>query len=80
MSNEVLERIRQVRGNLVHNFNISKQTYVNKNYPWTGILAAAEFSIISTTNRQKCYSLCQLIFGCDMILQEKHRADWELIR
>ena len=33
-------------------FNIS-QTYVDENDPWTGIFAAAEFEICSTTNRQK---------------------------
>ena len=45
-----------------------------------GILAAAAFSILSTTNRQKSYSPVHLIFGQDMILLIKHRVDWELIR
>ena len=79
MSSAVLERIHQVLGNLVRTFNI-QQTYVDKNYPWTGILAAAAFAIFSTTNRPKGYSPGQLIFGCDMIIQIKHRVDWELIR
>ena len=52
MSNEALERIRQVLGNLVRTFNISTQTYVDEDDPWTGILAAAAFTIHSTTNRQ----------------------------
>ena len=43
MSNAVLERIHQVLGNLVRTFNISTQTYVDEDYSWTGILAAAEF-------------------------------------
>ena len=43
MSNAVLERIRQVIGNLVQYFNISTQTYVDVNDPWTGILAASAF-------------------------------------
>ena len=45
MSNAVLERIHQVLGNLVRTFNISTQTYVDEDYLWTGILAAAEFEI-----------------------------------
>ena len=45
-----------------------------------GILAAAEFSIRSTTNRKKCYSPGQLIFGRDMIILIKHGVDWELTR
>ena len=62
MSNAVLEQIHQVLGNLVRTFNI-QQTYVDKNYPWTGILDASAFAILSTTIRQKYYSLGQLIFG-----------------
>ena len=60
-------------------FNI-QQTYVDKNDPWTGILAAVAFEIRSTTIRQIGYSPGQLIFGSDMILLIKHRVGWELIR
>ena len=80
MPNAELERIHQVLRNLVRNFNVSTLTYVDKNDPWIGILAAAEFSICPTTNRLKSQSLVQLILGCDMILLIKHTVDWELIR
>ena len=76
MYNAVLERIHQVIGNLVRTFNISTQTYVDKNDPYMGILAAAEFVIRSTNNRQKYYSPGQLIFGRDIILLVKHRVGW----
>ena len=79
MSNAVLERIHQVLGNLVRNFNVHK-TYVGENDQWKGILAEAAFAIRSTTSRQKGYSLGQLIFGRDMIIPIKHRVHWELIR
>ena len=51
MSNAVWERIHQVLGNIVRTFNISAQTYVDEDEPWTGILAAAEFAIIPKKNR-----------------------------
>ena len=79
MSNTILEQIHQVLGNLVRNFNV-QQTYFDKNDPWTEILAAAAFLISSTTSMQKFYSLGQLIFGRDMILQIKYMVDWDLIR
>ena len=79
MSNTILEQIHQFLRNLVRNFN-AQQTYVDKNDPWKGILAAAAFAIRSTTSRQKGYSPGQLIFGCDVILLIKHRVGWELIR
>ena len=78
MSNALLEGIHQVLGNLVRNFNIS-QTYIDKNDPWTGILAAAAFVICSTINGIKGYSTSQLVFGHDMILLIKHEVDWEFI-
>ena len=78
MSNEILERIYQVLGNLVRTFNIS-QAQVDKDDPWTGIVSAADFSIRSTTNRQKVYIPGQLIFGREMILPIKHKVDCELI-
>ena len=37
-SNTILERIHQVLGNLVRNFNITK-THVEKDEPWTGIFS-----------------------------------------
>ena len=79
MSNAVLEQNHQVIGNLLWTFNISTQTYVDKNEPYMDILAAAEFEICLTTNRQKCYSLSQWTFGRVMILSIKYRVDWELI-
>ena len=42
-------------------------------------LAAAKFAILSTTDRKKVYSPGQLIFGRDMILLMKHKANWKLI-
>ena len=42
MANAVLECIHKVLENLKQTFNIS-QTYVDKNDPWMGILAAAAF-------------------------------------
>ena len=80
MSNAVLGWIRQVLRNLLRTFSISTQTHVDKNDPWTGILASSEFAIHSTSNREKGYSLGHLIFGRNMIISIKHTADWQLIR
>ena len=80
MYNAALERIQQILGNPIQTFDISNRTYVDENDPWTGILAAAAFTIHSKTYRQNGYSQSQLIFGHDMILLIKNRVDWELIR
>ena len=79
MSNAILERIHQVLGNLVRNFNIS-ETYVDTDDLWSVILSAEAFEILSTTNRLKGYSSGQLVFVRDTILLIKNKVDWELIR
>ena len=48
-------------------YNI-KETYVDKDDPWSGILATTMFVIFSTENRLKVYSTYQLVFGNDMII------------
>ena len=55
MYNAILEWIQQVMGNLVRTFNIS-ETYVEKYDQWFGILSAASFAFLSTTNILKGYS------------------------
>ena len=47
------------------------------NMTMVGILAAAEFLILSTKNRLKGYNPGQLVFSRDMILTIKHTVDWE---
>ena len=56
-------------------FNI-KETYVYEYDPWLGILLASAFTIHSTSNMLKGYSLVQFAFGRDMILSIKHKVDW----
>ena len=58
---------------------IISQTYVDKNDPWTVILAATDFVIFSSTNGGKCYIPGQLLFGRDVIHPIKHKVDWESI-
>ena len=72
MSNAILEQIHKSLGNLLQDCNII-QIYVDEDDPWSGILAAAESSINSTTNRLKFYNSGQLIFGRDMIIGIKHK-------
>ena len=69
MSNAVLESIQQVLGNLERNFNISTQTYVDRDDMRTVILSEEAFAINSKSNRQTVYSTGQLIFGRYMIIQ-----------
>ena len=41
----------------------TKYTYVYKYDPWMGVLDAASFTIISTVDRLKCYTIGKLTFS-----------------
>ena len=70
-----MEWIHHIVVNLVWTYNI-KETYVNEDDPWSGILAAAVFEICSMENMIKDYSPGQLVFGHDMIIPIKYTVDW----
>ena len=59
-------------------FNI-KDTYIDKDDPWLGILVYALFAVLSTKNRVRGYILGQLVLGRDMILRIPHKVDLKLI-
>ena len=65
-----MEWIHQVLGKIVRTFNI-RETNVDQYNPLSGILAAAAFTILSTTNSLQSYSTGQLVFCSDIILQIK---------
>ena len=50
INDAILKHVHQFIGNLVLTCNIT-QTYDDKDDPWSGILDAAAFVILSTTNR-----------------------------
>ena len=76
--NYILEWSHTVIGNLLWAYKI-KYTYIYEDEPWLGILMAADFTIFSTTNMLKGYSICQWVLGHYIILPIKHKMYWELI-
>ena len=61
----------------MRNYNI-KATYVDKYYPWSGILSVVAFAILPTENSLKGYIPGQLLFGLDIILLIKHKYNWQI--
>ena len=56
-----------------------QKTYIDDYDPWLGILVAAEFVILSTSNILKVYTLIPLVFDHDMIFHIEHIEDWEIL-
>ena len=57
----------QVIANLISKFDL-QNTYLDKNETWSGILAATEFLVLSTYHTMLQVTSVQLVFVCDMIL------------
>jgi hypothetical protein len=53
---------------------------LDDNDPWKEILSATAFAVQSTFHTTLQNTPGQLVFGCDMILNVKHEANWEYIR
>ena len=77
--NAIVERIHQVIGNIIRAFDL-EANYLDDDNPWRGILAATAFAIRSTYHTTLRKTPGQFVFGCDMIFNIQHVANWEYIR
>ena len=78
-SNGIIERVHQVLTDGLRTFELEKQE-LNETDPWSPFLAACAYAIRSTYHTTLQASPAQLIFGRDMILPIKFKADWARIR
>ena len=78
-SNGIIERVHQVLGNALRNFEIENRELDDQN-PWDEFLSAAAFAIRSTHHTTLGASPAQLVFHRDMFLPVKYVADWAQIR
>jgi hypothetical protein len=77
-ANAIVERVHQVIGNIIHTYELEKN-YLDDNDPWKGILSATVFAVQFSFHTTLQNTPGQLVFGCDMILNVKHEANWEYI-
>ena len=78
-SNSILERIHQVIANMIRTYEL-ENVYMDKQDPWSGIIAATCFAIRSTYHTTLQATPGQLVFGRDMIFNIKHEANWPAIK
>ena len=64
-ANAILERVHQTLGNIIRTFTFED---LDEEDPWSGILAAAMFSICATVSTTTTYTPMQMVFGSDAIL------------
>ena len=77
-SNAIVERVHQVIGNIIRTFKLESK-YLDEDDPWKGILSATAFAVRSTFHTTLINTPGQLVFGRGMILNIKHKANWEFI-
>ena len=78
-ANAILERIHQTIGNMVRTFKMS-ETHLDKEDPWSGILAATMFATRATYHTTLQATPSQLVFGRDAILNTQFKANWNYIK
>ena len=77
--NSILEIIHQVILKLVRKFDL-QNNYLDEGEPWSGILSATDFAVLSTYHTTLQAMPGQLLFRSDMIRNTPSIADWEDIR
>ena len=76
-ANAIIERIHQTIGNILRTFDIEE---VDKDDPWSGILAATMFAVRATYHTTTQATPMQLVFQRDAILNIPYQANWDMIR
>ena len=77
-ANGIIERVHQVIADALRTFELEEQ-HLDERDPWTPFLQAACFAIRSTYHTTLGATPAQLVFGRDMILPIRYKADWEAI-
>jgi hypothetical protein len=78
-ANAIVERVHQGIENITCTFEL-ESNYLDDNDPWKEILSATAFAVRSTFHATLQNTPGQLVFGSDMMLYVKHKANWEYIR
>jgi transposase InsO family protein len=69
-ANSIIERIHQMIGNMIRTHQVGSED-INKDDPWSGILAAMMFATRATYHTVTQATLAQLVFGRDAMLNIK---------
>jgi transposase InsO family protein len=78
-ANGIVERVHLVLGDALRTFELQEKE-MDENDPWSSFLASAAFAIRSTYHTTLGASPGQLVFGRDMLLPIKFKANWAEIR
>ena len=77
-SNAMIERIHLTLGNMLRSFELDKEDLNDEN-PFTEFLNAAAWALRSTYHTVLNATPGQVVFGRDMLLPIKYKADWAAI-
>ena len=78
-ANAIVERVHQTLGNMLRTMEIYKQD-LDKEDPFSGILAATMFAVRSTVSTTTRATPSQLVFGRDAIFNIPFKANWDFIK
>jgi hypothetical protein len=78
-ANGIIERVHLVFADALRTYELQERE-LDPNDPWSSLLASASFAIRSTYHTTLRATPAQLVFGRDMLLPIKFKADWAAIK
>ena len=78
-ANSKLLRFHQKIGYIIRIFKVQDMVLDDEN-PWDGILASTMFALRATVHTTKQRTPAQFVFRGDIILNTRHKVNWQLIR
>jgi hypothetical protein len=77
--NSIVERIPQVRGNILRSFELEERE-LDPDDPWNELLHACAFGVRSTFHTTLQASPGQIVFGSDTIHDIRFQSNWDRIK
>jgi transposase InsO family protein len=78
-ANGIIERVHLVLADALRTYELQERE-LDPHDPWSSLLASASFAIRSTYHTTLRATPAQLVFGRDMLLPIKFKADWAAIK
>ena len=80
-ANAMVERVHQTIHNMIASMGIrSRNDLLDKDFGWTGVLAAIRAAMRATVHTTTRATPSQLVFGRDAMLNVSFEADWQYIK
>ena len=79
-ANAMVERVHKTMHNMIASMGMRGRNDLDKDFGWTGVLAAIRAAMRATVHTTTRATPSQLVFGRDAMLNVSFEADWQYIK